>query len=183
MGIDKKSIADALADFGGVKRRFETKGRTGGVWIVDDYAHHPTEIAVTLKAAGQTGARRVICVFQPHRYTRTKILHDEFCTCFKDCDELVMTHLYSAGEDALPGVTAENLARDVERATGQKVTYIDDFKDVLGYLLKKASAGDLIMTMGAGDVYKIGEALAQKLQATVSGQDDMMSAGKGEAGN
>ena len=164
LGIPAEKIAAALEGFGGAKRRFETKGRVDGIWVVDDYAHHPTEIAVSLKAARQTGAERVICVFQPHRYTRTKILHDEFCGCFKDCDELLLTHIYPAGEDPIPGVTSQALAKDITATTGQPVTCIDGYDDVLVALERHARPGDLIITMGAGDVYKIGEELVRKLK-------------------
>ena len=157
-------IVEALAGFTGVKRRFETKGKLHGVWVVDDYAHHPTEIAVTLKAAKQTGAKRVVCVFQPHRYTRTKILHDQFCQCFKDCDELILTHIYAASESPIPGISGANLAKDVHAATGQHVVYFEDFAKVENYLLRNAAAGDLIMTVGAGDVHTIGEALVDDLK-------------------
>ena len=164
VGVPKEAIVKALAGFNGVKRRFETKGKIRGVWLVDDYAHHPTEIAVTLKAAKQTGAARVVCVFQPHRYTRTKILHQQFCQCFKDCDLLIITHIYSAGEDPIPGVSGRELAEAVHKTTGQQVVYIEDFQKCCSYLEKIAQAGDIIMTMGAGDVYTIGEQLLKKLQ-------------------
>ena len=164
MNVPVPAILEALAGFTGVKRRFETKSKVHGVWVVDDYAHHPTEIAVTLRAARQTGAKRVVCVFQPHRYTRTHILHDQFCTCFADADELVLTHVYSAGETPIPGVDGESLARDVKAATGQHTLYIAEFDRVVRYLAENAQPGDLIMTVGAGDVYKIGEALVNVLQ-------------------
>lgn len=164
LGVPVSMIVEALAGFTGVKRRFETKGKLHGVWVVDDYAHHPTEIAVTLKAAKQTGAKRVVCVFQPHRYTRTKILHDQLCQCFKDCDELILTHIYAASESPIPGISGANLAKDVHAATGQHVVYFEDFAKVENYLLRNAAAGDLIMTVGAGDVHTIGEALVDDLK-------------------
>lgn len=164
--VPLEKIVAALAGFHGVKRRFETKGKVREVWIVDDYAHHPTEIAVTLKAAKQTGAKRVVCVFQPHRYTRTKILHAQFCQCFKDCDLLVLTHIFSAGEEPIPGVSSRELADAVHLTTGQEVVYIEDFAKVTEYLEKIAAPGDIIMTMGAGDVYTIGEKLLTKLTKT-----------------
>jgi UDP-N-acetylmuramate--alanine ligase len=167
INVPVEKIVKALAGFHGVKRRFETKGKVQEVWIVDDYAHHPTEIAVTLKAAKQTGAKRVVCVFQPHRYTRTKILHEQFCQCFKDCDLLVLTHIFSAGEDPIPGVSSRELANAVHAATGQEVVYIEDFAKVTEYLEKIAAPGDIIMTMGAGDVYTIGERLLTNLEKAV----------------
>ena len=167
INVPVEKIVQALAGFHGVKRRFETKGKVADVWLVDDYAHHPTEIAVTLKAAKQTGAKRVVCVFQPHRYTRTKILHQQFCQCFKDCDLLVLTHIFSAGEEPIPGVSSRELADAVHAATGQDVVYIEDFAKVEEYLQKIAAPGDIIMTMGAGDVYTIGEHVLAKLQKAV----------------
>ena len=143
---------------------FETKGRIDGIWVVDDYAHHPTEINATLKAARETGAKEVVCVFQPHRYTRTKLLHDEFCECFRYCDKLILTHIYSAGEAPIEGVTSKALAADIEKVTGQQVLYIDGFDEVENYLFKTAAAGDLIITMGAGDVFRIGEILLKELR-------------------
>jgi UDP-N-acetylmuramate--alanine ligase len=164
VNIPVEGIVKSLGKFGGVKRRFETKGKVKQVWVVDDYAHHPTEIAVTLKAAKQTGAKRIVCVFQPHRYTRTKILHAEFCQCFKDCDLLILTHIFSAGEDPIPGVSSRELADAVHNTTGQEVVYIEDFNKVNDYLLKIATPGDIIMTMGAGDVYTIGEKFLDELK-------------------
>jgi UDP-N-acetylmuramate--alanine ligase len=164
VNIPVAGIVKSLGKFGGVKRRFETKGKVKQVWVVDDYAHHPTEIAVTLKAAKQTGAKRIVCVFQPHRYTRTKILHAEFCQCFKDCDLLILTHIFSAGEDPIPGVSSRELADAVHNTTGQEVVYIEDFNKVNDYLLKIATPGDIIMTMGAGDVYTIGEKFLDELK-------------------
>lgn len=165
-GLDAEVIADALAAFPGVGRRFETIGREKDIWVVDDYAHHPTEIGVTLKAAGQTGAKRVICVFQAHRYTRTKILFNEFCKCFKECDELIITHIYSAGEDSIPGIDGAALARGISETTGQKVRFIDGFDSVEEYLLNHVEAGDLVLTVGAGDVYKVAEELVSDLRET-----------------
>ncbi len=164
MGIDIPTILTALYKFGGAKRRFETKGRVNGVWVVDDYAHHPTEIGVTLSAARQTKPNRLIAVFQPHRYTRTQLLFDEFCQCFKDCDELVLTDIYAASEDPIPGVSSKHLAEGIAAATGQKVTYISKLPKVEEYFESMAQPGDLIMTIGAGDVFKVGEELVKELE-------------------
>ena len=115
----RKKAAEALSLFHGAKRRFETKGRTAGVWIVDDYAHHPTEIEATLKAARQTNPKRLICAFQPHRYSRTQLLQKEFGGAFKDADLLILTDVYSAGEAPIAllfesqfGLRARELAAD-----------------------------------------------------------------------
>ena len=164
MGIAEESILASLAKFGGAKRRFETKGKVNGVWVVDDYAHHPTEIEVTLKAARQTQPKRLLCLFQPHRYTRTKLLFNEFCNCFADCDELIVTDIYAASEAPIPGITSEALAEGVRKALGKEVTYISRLAKAEEYLEAKAEAGDLILTVGAGDVFKVGEELVRELE-------------------
>ena len=148
----------------GAKRRFETKGKENGIWVVDDYAHHPTEIGATLQAAKETGAKRIVCVFQPHRYTRTKLLYEEFCKCFGNCDKLILTHIYSAGEDPIPGVSGKNLAESIKVTTGKDVTYIDSFARLEEYLFKNCKPGDLVITMGAGDVFRIGEELVKEFR-------------------
>lgn len=164
MGIATESILVSLKKFGGAKRRFETKGKVNGVWVVDDYAHHPTEIGVTLKAARQTKPERLLCVFQPHRYTRTKLLFDEFCECFRDCDELILTDIYAASEEPIPGVSSMHLAEGIKAATGQSVQYIGKLTKAEEYLERIAKRGDLVMTIGAGDVFKIGEELVRELE-------------------
>jgi UDP-N-acetylmuramate--alanine ligase len=164
MGIADESILKALEQFGGAKRRFETKGKVNGVWVVDDYAHHPTEIEVTLKAARQTKPKRLLCLFQPHRYTRTQLLFKEFCNCFNDCDEVILTDIYAASELPIPGITAEALAEGISKATGKEVTYIAKLPKAEEYLEAKATAGDLILTVGAGDVFKVGEELVKELE-------------------
>lgn len=168
MGIEIKSILSSLAKFGGAKRRFETKGKVNGVWVVDDYAHHPTEIGVTLSAARQTKPERLICVFQPHRYSRTQLLFDEFCSCFKECDELIVTDIYAASEVPIPGVTSAKLVDGITAATGQKVQYIPRLHKAEEYLELEAKPGDLIMTIGAGDVFKIGEELVRELERNIN---------------
>ncbi len=169
MGAEQEVVAEALKNFGGAKRRFETKGRADGVWVVDDYAHHPTEISVTLKAARQTEPQRLICVFQPHRYTRTKLLFEEFCNCFKECDLLILTDIYGAGEDPIAGVSGDALAKSINRAKKQQVEYIASADAVAARLQEIVKSGDLVMTVGAGSVYKIGEELVKKLEKKANG--------------
>ncbi len=164
MGISKENALASLAKFGGAKRRFETKGKINGVWVVDDYAHHPTEIEVTIKAARQTQPKRLLCVFQPHRYTRTQLLFDEFCRCFEGCDELLIADVYAASEEPIPGINSEVLAEGIAKATGQKVAYIPSLQAAEEYFEVRATAGDLIMTIGAGDVFKVGEELVRELE-------------------
>ena len=164
IGVSLEKLAAGLACFHGAKRRFQTKYKENGIWIVDDYAHHPTEIATTLKAAKQTKPKRLICAFQPHRYTRTQLLHKEYGSCFKDADLLVLTEVYSAGEDPIAGVSGETVLAEVRKQTGQEVVYIADRSKMAAYLQQTAREGDLIMTMGAGDIYKTGEELAAMLK-------------------
>lgn len=164
IGLTVEQMAKGLATFHGAKRRFETKGREKGVWVVDDYAHHPTEIATTLKAAKQTKPGRLICAFQPHRYSRTKLLRKEFGAAFAEADLLVLTDVYGAGEAPIQGISGETVLEEVAKATGQDVTYLPERKDVAGYLASVVKEGDLVMTMGAGDIYRTGEELVELLK-------------------
>ena len=164
-GVSPEKAAEALSLFHGAKRRFETKGRTAGVWIVDDYAHHPTEIEATLKAARQTKPKRLICAFQPHRYSRTQLLQKEFGGAFRDADLLILTDVYSAGEAPIAGVSGETILAAVEKTTGQKTAYIKARADVAPYLENIVQDGDLVMTMGAGDICRTGEELLALLAA------------------
>ena len=162
VGVEFSKIVDALSKFHGAKRRFQTKGNVKNIWIVDDYAHHPTEIAATLKAARETNPRRVICVFQPHRYTRTKLLLKEFATAFTDADLLVLTDIYSAGEEKIDGIDGESILKEIV-ATNQEISYIPEREKIAEYLMDNVITGDLVITMGAGDIYKTGEELIEKI--------------------
>ena len=163
-GIDFTRICDALAHFHGAKRRFQTKGKVGGVWVVDDYAHHPTEIAVTLAAARQTNPKRLVCVFQPHRYSRTQLLRAEFGRAFEAADLLLITDIYAAGEAPIPGISGETILEEVARQTGQDTVYLPERADLERYLMQHVFSGDLVITMGAGDILEVGEALVQHLK-------------------
>jgi UDP-N-acetylmuramate--alanine ligase len=163
IGLHFSEIAEGLAEFRGAKRRFETKARINGVWIVDDYAHHPTEITTTLLAARQTEPKRLICVFQPHRFSRTKLLLTEYGVAFKPTDILILTDIYAAGEDPIPGITGETIRDEVEKQTRQQVTYIADVDKIARYLTEIVEPGDLVVTMGAGNIYKAGEELVERL--------------------
>lgn len=162
-GLSIEQVAEGLAVFRGVKRRFQTKGRVDGVWVVDDYAHHPTEIFTTLQAARDTAPKRLICVFQPHRYTRTKFLRREFGGAFSKADIVVLTDVYAAGEQPIPGISGEVLKEEVEAQTGRSVTYIPDKANIARYLAEIVEPGDLVMTMGAGNIYLSGEELVERL--------------------
>lgn len=163
VGLSFEEIAEGLALFQGAKRRFQTKARLNGVWIVDDYAHHPTELATTLLAARQTNPKRLVCVFQPHRYSRTMLLRKEFGSAFTSADLLILTDIYAAGEKAIPGIDGETIKEEVERQTAQKVVYIEDKAKIARYLSEIMEAGDLIITMGAGNIYQVGEELIEIL--------------------
>lgn len=165
VGLTFAQIAEGLAQFQGAKRRFQTKARINGVWVIDDYAHHPTEITTTLLAARQTEPKRLICVFQPHRYSRTQFLRSEFGSAFTPSDILIITDVYAAGEVPIPGITGEVLKEEVERQTGMQVIYIADKDKIARYLSEIVESGDLVMTMGAGNIYRVGEELVELLVA------------------
>ena len=163
VGVDFDDVVKGLSQFHGAKRRFQTKGHVKNVTIVDDYAHHPTEIAATLKAARETNPKRLICVFQPHRYSRTKLLLKEFGTAFTDADLLVLTDIYSAGEEKIEGIDGESILKEV-LATNKAISYIPEREKIAEYLLDNVITGDLVITMGAGDIYKTGEELIELLK-------------------
>ena len=165
MGIPEEKILASLKKFAGAKRRFETKGRVKDIWVVDDYAHHPTEIAVTIKAALQTKPKRLLAVFQPHRYTRTQLLFNDFCKCFEGCDTLLITDIYEASEAPIPGVNSLVLAEGVKKATGQNVMYVPGLDQAEKYFAENAQPGDLVITIGAGNVVNIGEELVKELES------------------
>lgn len=162
--VPLETIQRALYKFIGAKRRFETKGKAKGIWVVDDYAHHPTEIAATLKAAKGMEKYRVICVFQPHRYTRTNLLLKEFSEAFKAADIVVMTDIYSAGESPIEGIDGMTIPRAVKEATGQDVLYVPNVDDVPSFLLDLVQENDLVMTMGAGSINKYGPILLELIE-------------------
>ncbi len=164
IGVPFEKLAAGLGDFHGAKRRFQTKGRIKGIWIVDDYAHHPTEIAATLKAAKETSPKRLICVFQPHRYSRTKLLGDEFGRAFVSADVLFLTDVYAAGEPPIEGVSGETIVRAVKEQTGRDAIYEPAKEKLAARLQDFVQEGDLIITMGAGDIYRTGEELVELLQ-------------------
>jgi len=153
-----ETTAEALAGFHNADRRFQIRGEKDGVLVVDDYGHHPTEIAATLNAARQSCDRRIVAVFQPHRYSRLRALEDEFSRAFNDADALITLPVYAAGEEAIPGVDAERLVERIKEAGHRHVEYASDFDAALRLLRDGTRDGDLILTLGAGDVWKTGEA-------------------------
>ncbi len=164
LGVDTAAAARGIAAFGGVKRRFEQVGEAQGVTVVDDYAHHPTEVCATLAAAKDAGFRRTWVIFQPHRYSRTAALGEDFGRSFDDADRVVLMDVYSAGEAPIPGVSGKTiLDAMLERRPHVPVAYFPHRADVAGYVAQRACSGDLVMTMGAGDVTTIGPELVRAL--------------------
>jgi len=159
------AAAGALASFAGVERRFEHKGSARGVRVVDDYGHHPTEIRATLSAAREQHSGRLVVVFQPHRYTRTRDLFDEFAAAFHDADLLVLTEIYAASEPKLPGVEATALADAVRQRGHRDVRFISDLEAIAPALAPELRAGDLVLTLGAGSITKLGPQLLAALEA------------------
>jgi len=160
--MEFSTIFEGLKLFVGVHRRLEVKGTARGVTVVDDYGHHPTEIRETLAAARQVWKGRIVVVFQPHRYTRTNALFKEFLTSFQDADTLIVTDIYAASEDPIQGVDALTLCEGIRRSGHTDVTYIPGFEDIVNHLVATAKPTDVIVTQGAGNVWKIGEAFLKR---------------------
>jgi UDP-N-acetylmuramate--alanine ligase len=161
-GLSFEQIATALTSFRGAKRRFQIIGEARDILVVDDYAHHPTEIIATLKGAKASG-RRVIAVFQPQRYTRTYFLMDEFSRAFADADEVIITDIYSpAGEAKIEGVTSEVLVQKIRVNSHERAQYIPTKEQLQEQLYNELQPGDLVLTMGAGDIWKSAFWLAEK---------------------
>ena len=158
-------IRDALAEFTGVDRRFQVRGEAGGITVVDDYAHHPVELKATLNAAKDGFGRRVIAVFQPHRYSRTQALLGEFSTAFYQADRLFVTEIYTAGEAPIPGVSGRQIADGVAGHGHRHVTYVADKSELAKAVLDQAAPGDMVLTLGAGDIWRVGEEILDRLRA------------------
>lgn len=161
LDIPMESLSRDLAGFGGTHRRFELKGKLGEITIIDDYAHHPDEIRATLTTAANWGADRVVCVFQPHTYSRTLALMDDFADALSLADLIVLAKIYPARETDNLGISSQNLA-DKLAERGKKVVYIDSFDGIEKFLLENSVPGDLLITMGAGDIVKVGDELLGK---------------------
>jgi UDP-N-acetylmuramate--alanine ligase len=162
-----EQIKQALAGFAGVQRRFQIRGEAAGVLVVDDYGHHPAEIRATLAAAKAGFDRRVVTVFQPHRYTRTQHLRQEFLTAFYQSDVLIVMDIYAAGEAPIPGVHAKDLAEGIAAHGHREVLYMDgDRAGILNYLCESTRPGDLVLTLGAGDVGQLGAEFLTRLNDT-----------------
>ena len=144
-------------------RRFQKRGEAGGVTVIDDYGHHPTEIRATLETARQCGFRRIVVLFQPHRYTRTQLLMEEFARSFHQADAVFVTDIYAASEQEIEGVTAEALVGRIQEFGHRSVHYAGPLDDAVEQVAREAQAGDVILTLGAGSVSRVGETLLRKV--------------------
>jgi UDP-N-acetylmuramate--alanine ligase len=167
LGIPPEKIAKGLETFRGVDRRFQVKGVERGVTVVDDYGHHPTEIKATLQAARECGYKRVLVLFQPHRFTRTRDLMDDFATSFGDADALEVLDIYAASEKPIEGVTAEALVEQIRQSSGGRVAYAGSMEEGVARMAADARDGDLVLTLGAGNVSAAGAMLLEKLRGKV----------------
>ena len=164
LGVSAERIATTLEAFTGTQRRFDIIGRTkNDVCIVDDYAHHPTEIRATLSAAANVPHNKVWCLFQPHTYTRTMALFDEFADAFQDADKVILTDIYAAREKNIYKISSKQLAAEIKKKHPNKeVSFIADFQEIANFVSNNAEPKDLVITMGAGDIYKVAEILIEQ---------------------
>jgi UDP-N-acetylmuramate--alanine ligase len=163
LDVPLDTVRKALAEFGGVQRRFTIKGEVKGITVVDDYGHHPTEVKATLAGARRAFGRRIVVAFQPHRYTRTHDLMSEFVSAFNDADVVFLTNIYAAGEDPIPGVTGRALADAVVAHGHRDVTFVDKRADLAAALAARVKEGDIVITLGAGDITQVGPDLLATL--------------------
>jgi UDP-N-acetylmuramate--alanine ligase len=161
LNIDTKTIKDSLESFKGVKRRFTIIGKEKGITIIDDYAHHPKEIETTLNAASEINRSRIIALFQPHRYTRVKQLFDKFTTAFSKANKVFITDIYPAGEKAT-GINARTLGKAI--STYKDCVYIKKDDGLINTMIKELKEGDMIITLGAGDIWEMGVELLRRLR-------------------
>ncbi len=176
LGIADKTLQTALANFSGVKRRFTKTGIANGITVIDDYGHHPVEIAAVLKAARSVTSSKVIAVVQPHRYSRVNNLFEEFCTCFNDADTVIVAPIYAAGEEPIPGVTADTLAAGMIERGHHHVLKIAGSKDLAPTIAQIAKPGDYVICLGAGDVTTWAYALPKELLPITTPHENVVSA-------
>lgn len=164
LGMSIEGVATGLESFAGVERRYQQRGEKNNITVIDDYAHHPTEIAAALSAARLGAWRRVVAVFQPHLFSRTRALQAEFGAAFMDADVVVITDVYAAREDPVPGVTGKTISDAVSKCLfGRPVAYVPERKELLAYLAARTRPGDLVLTLGAGDITTLADELLQAL--------------------
>jgi UDP-N-acetylmuramate--alanine ligase len=168
LGIPFEAAARALAAFSGISRRFEIKGEAAGRLVLDDYGHHPAEIRATLAAARAAFSRRIVTIFQPHRFSRLRDLFDEFLTAFDDTDILYLIEVYAAGEDPIADATSRRLYESLRARGHLNVRYLGDEAAPAATVASESGPGDVIVTLGAGDVYKLGERVLATLNATAA---------------
>lgn len=168
LNVPADLIRAGLEKFSGVGRRFEVKGVYAGVTLIDDYGHHPAEIRATLEAARGCGYKRLLVLFQPHRYTRTQFLWDDFCRAFNEADVLVLTEIYAASEHPIEGITGERLAEAISAAGHKNVVFTSTMQAGVEFMLREARPGDAILTIGAGSVGRVLDQLAMLLGTQVS---------------
>lgn len=167
-GLSFDQVADAITEFRGAKRRFQVLAEVNDILVIDDYAHHPTEIEATISAAKATG-KRIVAVFQPQRYTRTFFLLDQFSKAFPEADEVIITDIYSpAGEKQIEGISSARLTELIRENSNANTRYLPTKEAVLDYLQGSVTGGDLVITMGAGDIWKVADSLAKQLSAAPS---------------
>jgi UDP-N-acetylmuramate--alanine ligase len=158
-------IQEALREFSGIHRRFEVKGQVRGIIVVDDYGHHPTEIEATLQTARLVWPhRRLVVIFQPHRYSRTHALWQEFCPPLLTADMLLLTEVYGAGECPIPGVSGTLIWEGMQALGHSQTLFVPHKEELAAEMLRHLRAGDVVLTLGAGDVWKVGEQLLKALQ-------------------
>ena len=163
LGVPFEAIRGGLESFTGVDRRFQVRGEAGGILVVDDYGHHPTEIRATLEALRRrAGSRRTVVLFQPHRFTRTQALWDDFCKAFHQADVLILTDIYAASEEPIHGITAESLARAIAERGHRSVAWAGDLAAATERLSAEARGGDVVLTLGAGSVWTAGDELLRR---------------------
>jgi UDP-N-acetylmuramate--alanine ligase len=170
MGIEEDAIVRALGQFGGVKRRFTRTGEAGGVTIIDDYGHHPVEIAAVLKAARSATEGRVVAVVQPHRYSRLSSLFEEFCACFNDADTVIVAPVYPAGEKPIPGYDRDALASGLRTRGHRHVLALDEPEDLAKLVSTVTESGDLVVCLGAGTITNWANELPEALAAIQKSQ-------------
>lgn len=163
LGLDYETIRSGLSNFRGVGRRLEKIGEKKGITVMDDYGHHPTEIRATLLALKNLG-RRIVVVFQPHRYTRTELLWDEFGQAFANADEVFLTDIYPAGEEPIEGVSTELICRAMKKHENREPFYVRKFEEIPSSVAAHLQEGDIVLTLGAGDIYKTGPAILEVIK-------------------
>ena len=163
------TVREGLRGFIGVDRRFQVRGERGGVTVIDDYGHHPTEISATLKAAKSCDFSKVHVIFQPHRYSRTQLLADEFAACFADCDRLSLVDIYAASEEPIPGVSSVELTKRIQQTGHPSADYFSSADEAIANAVQQAEPGSAIVTLGAGNIWRAGDEILQLLDREAKG--------------